>query len=410
MTSCKLYIAWIVATAFFFYQYMVRCLPNILSKEIFDTFQITAEEFGSLGSIYLMTYGVLQLPIGLLLDRVNIRKISLAAILLSIAGSLIFATSKEFYIMQLSRFIIAIGSAFALGITLKIITSNFDGIKRSLLSGITLTVGVLGPILGAAIIKYVLQLHDWRIAVIIISLSGFILFILSFAFIKNTNDVTNDSLFKGVFSQVKHCFSLPILVYAIIAGGIYAPVCVFGDLWGVRFLTTKFSIAETDAINISSSLYIGLAIGSLILPYLSEKLNRLNSTIIFSLVINAILFSVMIFSHDLTMDKLYFLVMLIGFFCGVEMICFNAAWKIVPRNCTGLTVGVINSLSLIFNAIFQHIVGILIDLMWDGQVSTSGMRIYTEDNYIIGISSIPVLLLFCFILSLILLRRSKDIN
>lgn len=312
--------------------------------------------------------------------------------------------------MQLSRFIIAIGSAFALGITLKIITSNFDGIKRSLLSGITLTVGVLGPILGAAIIKYVLQLHDWRIAVIIISLSGFILFILSFAFIKNTNDVTNDSLFKGVFSQVKHCFSLPILVYAIIAGGIYAPVCVFGDLWGVRFLTTKFSIAETDAINISSSLYIGLAIGSLILPYLSEKLNRLNSTIIFSLVINAILFSVMIFSHDLTMDKLYFLVMLIGFFCGVEMICFNAAWKIVPRNCTGLTVGVINSLSLIFNAIFQHIVGILIDLMWDGQVSTSGMRIYTEDNYIIGISSIPVLLLFCFILSLILLRRSKDIN
>jgi MFS family permease len=403
----SVYIAWVVSTAFFFYQYMLRGLPNIISKEIFDTFKVTAEEFSSLGSIYLITYGLLQIPIGFLLDRVDLRKISLWAILLSIVGALIFGISNDFYVMQISRFILAIGSAAALGITLKIISSNFQDITRSFLSGFTLTIGVLGPILGGEIVTFVLKFNDWRVAVIILGLGGFILFLLSFFFIKNVNHEKNNSGFKNIISQVKYGFSRQILLYAVIAAGIYAPVCVFGDLWGVRFLSAKFNISEGDAINICLSLYGGLAIGSLILPFLSEKLNSLNSVIIVSLLINAGLFSTLIFSEAFSIENLYILVMAIGFFCGSEMICFNAAWKIVPRDCTALTVGVINSLSLIFNGIFQHLVGILMDMMWDGKINTNGTRIYSEDNYIIGISSIPVVLLICFVIGLVLLRKSK---
>ena len=196
----------------------------------------------------------------------------------------------------------------------------------------------------------------------------------------------------------------------IIAGGIYAPACIFGDLWGVRFLSVKFNISESDAINIGLSLYWGLAIGSLILPYLSERLNRLNAVIILSLVINAVLFCIMLFSDSLSLDTLYILVMSIGFFCGSEMICFNAAWRIVPKNCTALTVGVINSLSLIFNAILLHGVGILIEMMWNGEMSDVGVRIYSENNYIIGISSIPLTLCLCFVIALICLRQSQKIT
>ena len=407
MSYNRVYIAWIISTAFFFYQYMLRGLPNILSKEIFDTFKITAEEFGSLGSIYLLTYGILQIPIGFLLDRVNLQKIALTAILLSIGGTIIFAISKDFYLMQISRFILALGSATALGITLKIISSNFEGVTRSFFSGVTLTIGVLGPILGGKIVEIVLNFHSWRTAIIILSLCGFILFILSFFFLKNTShDVTTNG-FKSIISQLKHVFSREIILYSVIAGGIYAPVCVFGDLWGVRFLITKFSISQLEAIDICLSLYIGLAIGSLILPYLSEKINNLNSVIILSLLINAGLFSIMIFSENISINNLYFLVASIGFFCGSEMICFNAAWRIVPKDCTALTVGVINSLSLIFNALFQHLVGVLIDMMWDGKMTGDGIRIYSEDSYIIGISSIPLVLFLSFTMALMLLRKSK---
>lgn len=410
MASGKFYMAWIICTAFFFYQYMLRVLPSIISQEIFDVFKITAEEFSSLGSIYLMTYGLLQIPIGFLLDRVNLKKIILGAILFSIAGALLFSISKDFYMMQISRFVLAIGSATALGITLKVISSNVQGITRSLLSGITLTVGTLGPILGGKIVSLVIQSNDWRVAVIMLGLSGFILFLMSCIFVKNVNHEINTNAFKNIISQVKHGFSTPILIYAIIAGGIFAPACVFGDLWGVRFLSVKFSISESDAINIGLSLYWGLAIGSLILPYISEKFDILNTVIILSLVINAMLFSIMLFSDALSLDNLYFLVMSIGFFCGSEMICFNAAWRIVPQNCTGLTVGVINSISLIFNAILLHGVGVLIDMMWNGDMSDTAIRVYSENNYIIGISLIPLALSICFIIGLIFLQKLPNRN
>lgn len=399
-------MAWLISTAFFFYQYMLRVMPNIMSKEIFETFKITAEEFSTLGSIGMMTYGILQIPIGLLLDRSSLKKISLCAILLSISGAILFGFSNEFYIMQISRFLLAVGSSAALGITLKIISSNFDGVTRSFFSGLTLTVGVFGPIIGTNIVSFILQWHDWRIAVIIIGLSGFILFLLSFIFIKNFNNEESESEIINLFQQIRQVFKTQILLYAVIAGGIYAPVCVFGDLWGVRFLNAKFGLSEADAINISlSALYIGLAVGSLVLPYISEMIGRLNLVIVTSLLINGILFCTMIFIEDISIDDLYLLVGAIGFFCGSEMICFTAAWNLVPRNCTALTVGVINSLSLIFNAIFQQAVGVLMDMMWDGKLNESGTRIYSEDTYVIGISSIPIVLFLCFTFSLLLIRK-----
>lgn len=408
-TSSKIYIAWFITTMFFFYQYMVRVFPNIISNDIFETFKITAEEFGTLGSIYSLTYGLVQIPIGFLLDRVKIKKISLGAILLCISGVIMFGMSQNFYMMQIGRIITAAGSGAALGITLKIISANFSGVNRGILSGLTLTIGVIGPILGGKIVEFILKSHDWRIAVTIIGMSGFILFFLTLLMVKNMK-YSYPIGFKETFSGIRQVFSLPVLLYSIIAGGIYAPVCVFADLWGSRFLTSKFGIIETESVNISLSLYVGVAVGSLFLPFFAERIRRLNLVIVVTLLINSVLFCIMIFSDNIEINHLYILVSLIGFFCGAEMICFNAAWYIVPESATGLTVGVINSFSIIFNAAFQHIVGMLMDMMWDGKVDDSGIRVYSQDHFILAISSVPIVLMSCFLISLLLMKRIKRVS
>lgn len=398
------YVAWFVCTAFFFYQYMIRVFPNIISREIFNTFKVTAEEFSTLGLIYSLTYGIVQIPIGLLLDRSNMKRILLIAILFCIVGAMMFGIANDFHMMQISRFIIALGSGAALGITLKLISSNFIGITRSVLSGLTLTIGVIGPILGGKIIELILISHEWNVAVMIIGMSGFILFTMTIFFVKNVKLEIERS--PSIFTQIRHVLSIPVLLYAIIAGGIYAPVCVFADMWGTRFLSAKFGVSETNGINISLSLYIGLAIGSLILPYFSEKIRRLNAVIILSLLFNAILFCILIFTDNISSEGLYSLVIGIGFLCGSEMICFNAAWQIVPPHSSALTVGIINSLSIVFNAFLQYAVGILMDMMWSGEIS-NGLRIYSKDDYIIGISLIPFTLMICFILSLYLVKKVR---
>jgi MFS family permease len=393
------YLAWFITSLFFFFQFMIRVLPNIISVDIFANFKIRAEEFSSLGSIYTITYGLVQIPIGFLLDRIDLKKLSLGAIILTLIGSILFALADTFYLLQIARFIIALGSGAALGITLKIISSNFSGISRSFLSGLTITLGVLGPIAGGEIITFLLSYHDWRFAILLLSGLGFLLFIIHFFFLpKNITHKTDT--FKSNFLQISKVFTKPILVYAFIAAGLFVAPCVFADLWGAKFLMVRFNLPEVSAVSISLATYWGLALGSIILPYLAAVIKKSNLVIIISLFIILLGFLILLSYKNLSELELFWLIALIGFFCGAEMICFNAAWHLVPVNAAGLTVGVINSISLILNAFFQQIIGFILDKIWNGTLIDE-VRVYSEDNYLIALSFVPLIiflsLLFAFL-------------
>jgi MFS family permease len=401
------YLAWFIGALFFFFQFMARVLPNILSEEIFTTFKITADEFSSLGGIYTVTYGLVQIPIGFLLDKIKLRKIAMASISLVLVGLLIFTYADQFFLMQISRFIIALGSGAALGLTLKIVAANFVGISRSFLSGLTISLGVLGPIVGGAIMERLLLSHDWRFAVLSLTVLGCILLISSFFLLKNKASKTNS--LKESFMQFGQVLTKPILVYSLLAAALFAIPAVFADLWGSKFLITRFKLNDSTAVSISLSVYWGLALGSLVLPYLAALLDRAKLVICISLFINLIAFSIILIYQDLSEDLLLLLALIMGFFCGAEMICFNAAWHLVPPTATALTVGIINSISLILNGLLQQLVGFIMDRIWDGTL-VNGVRFYSEDNYLVALSSVPLMMIFSLIITFLHFRpRPTDL-
>ena len=401
------YLAWFIGALFFFFQFMIRVIPNIISAEIFQTFKIKADEFSSLGAIYTVTYGLVQLPIGFLLDKIKLRKIAVTSISLVLGGLLLFTFADQFFIMQISRFIIALGSGAALGITLKIVATNFVGISRSFLSGFTISLGVLGPIVAGEIMGKLLLNHDWRFSVLSLSVVGFILLIASVFLVKNK--ASQATSFKTNFMQLGKVLTKPILVYALLAAGLFAIPAVFADLWGSKFLITRFKFNEETARSISLAIYLGLALGSIILPYLAALIQRSNLIIFISLLVNLIGFIIILTGKNLSKEELFLLAIIIGFFCGAEMICFNAAWHLVPATATGLTVGVINSISLILNAFLQQLIGFIMDRIWDGNL-IDGMRVYSEDNYLVALSSLPIMIILSLIIGFLQFHpKTKEI-
>ncbi len=410
------YLAWFVATMFFLYQYMIRVFPNVMAKEIFSSFAITAEQFSSLGSIYSLTYGIVQLPVGVLLDRLNTKKIMSYSVLMCAVGTMMFAWAKDFYLMQIARFLIAIGSGAALGITMKIISHSLVGTKRAFFSGLTLTIGVMGPYVGAQITEFFIVLYDWRTASTVIGMSAFLIFIVGLFTVDDlsSTDVDHANSFlhraKGAILQFKHVLNEPILIYALLTGIIYTPVCVFADLWGSVFLESKFDMTREVAVNTSLGLYIGLAVGSLILPWFSAKIGKFNIVITYSVICCAIAFCILLYSPDLNHELVYWIIFSIGFFCGAEMICFNAAWHIAPPSATALAFGLINSLSILFNSAFQQIVGILLDMMWNGKYDELGIRLYSKSDHIVAMSSIPMSLFFGAAIMILFMVRGRKIH
>lgn len=410
----NLYIAWLIACLFYFYQYMLRVAPNIMAQELRDTFLVKAETFSTLGSLYLLAYSLLQIPIGVMTDRVGVRKVIIASIIICICGSTIFACTTNFTLLQLSRFMIGIGSAPAFMCSLKIIADSFPAGKRGVLVGATLTFGTIGALVSGHILILLVRQCGWRIAAGISSIVGFTVLLLALFTIKNSairvNQMSHSILYnttKAIKEGLSAVFgNRKIIIYSLLAIGLYTPLSALADLWGSSFLKMKFNLEYSQAADASLMLYLGLGLGSMILPWLSEKYKMMNEFIIVCGVIILALTTLMIYGPTLQYSLVITLMITIGFFCGSEMICFTAALQYSNKN-SGSIIGIVNTFNMLGNAILQQIIGILLDSNWDGVLNTNGGRIYTLNTFIIAMSSLVVIVLICCVMSVKLFPFKK---
>src|SRR5262245_58717761 len=95
--------AWASVALFYFYQYILRVIPGVLVTNLRETFHLTAEQFATLGAFYLYAYSLCQIPIGVVVDYVGVRKTVLTSIILCILGTLLLAFAKTLPALQLSR-------------------------------------------------------------------------------------------------------------------------------------------------------------------------------------------------------------------------------------------------------------------------------------------------------------------
>ncbi|MDZ5762313.1 MFS transporter N-terminal domain protein [Candidatus Cyrtobacter comes] len=397
-------IAWLAITVFYFYQYIVRAAPSSMFGDITEQFGINADKFATLGSLYLIGYAIMQIPVGIMMDKFGVRKVVLISILICVVGTFISAISDSFVIIQIARFIEGVGSACALTSGLKVISDNFQEGKRAIFFGSTVSIGVLGAVISSNIIALVIDKYHPKDVWYTLTVVGVVIFIVSFILIKPNEKQSVSIEAKDVF---KLCISRKILIPSIIAIGLYVPVAVLGDLWGIHFLQTKFNVTKSIAARINALLYIGMIFGSAVVPYIFERLGRIAFGIRISILIITILFGVLIYTNLIYPSVLlYIIIILLGFFCGGEMLCFTFALSSSNVRTSGVISGVVNTLNMAGSGILQQIIGITLDFVWAGSLNLHGNRSYSEGNFVFALTSMILVMVICLIFSLFM----KDAN
>jgi sugar phosphate permease len=192
------------------------------------------------------------------------------------------------------------------------------------------------------------------------------------------------------------------MLYAILAVGLYAPLSALADLWGTAFLKQKFGLSQADAAHTSLMMYLGLAVGSLVLPWLCEKYNILNRAIFICGIMILLIFSYILYGPLLHANVVSFLLVALGFFCGAEMMCFTGALQFAGKDNSGEIVGVVNTLNMLGGAILQQLIGMGLDYQWDHNYDSYGMRNYTTLQFTNALSILTGVILFCCIISFML--------
>lgn len=146
----------------YYLSYLYRTITALISGDLVRDLGLSPADLGLLASMYFLAFGLVQLPLGVWLDRYGPRRVQ--AILLSIAasGALLFALADSFMLLLVARVLIGLGVAGALMAGLKAIILWFPPERIALANGWFVMIGALGAVSATQPAEILLAPLGWR--------------------------------------------------------------------------------------------------------------------------------------------------------------------------------------------------------------------------------------------------------
>ena len=393
------WIIWGIAALFYLYEMILRVSPSVMTEDLMSYYDVTSTMLGVLVSFYYYAYTLLQIPCGLILDKLGPRNLIALSAIFCAVGSFLFSISNQIYIAEIGRFFVGAGSACAFISCLQIASSLFSAKYFVILAGLTNMMGTLGGLFGGLPVAKAVNSFGWINTTFFLATLGVI--IAFFAFILIPKRITNykKSEYKSITSSLKRILTnKQVILSGLIAGFMYLPISAFSELWAVPFFMAKYDVNNETASIASATLFTGVAIGSVLLAVISRRINSYMKTIRFSILGVAALFIPLIYvTYSIYLS--FTIVFFIGILTGAQVINFTCAKNNESKEISGTTIAFTNGIVMLIGSVFQPVLGVLLDVFWNGGLSESGIRIYETSCYQKAILTLPICLIVSYILS-----------
>ena len=151
-------------------------------------FGITDVTFGYLSAAYFWTYGLCQLPVGVVLDRFGVRRVGRISTFLWSVASLLAAVSPSLGSFFAARLLLGIGEAPTFPANAKAVGKWFPPQERSFATSIFDSSAKLASAIGVPVIGVLLLRFGWRWSFAVTGVVSFLYFLLFFAVYRDPED------------------------------------------------------------------------------------------------------------------------------------------------------------------------------------------------------------------------------
>ncbi len=401
------YFIFVLATAFYLYEFILQVAPSVMAAPIMKTFGVSGTGFGMISAFYFYAYAPMQLPAGLLFDRYGPRKLMTAAILLCASGSVFFALTTSIYAAAAGRFMIGFGSAFSFIGALVLLSRWFPANHFAILAGIAQFMSSIGAMFGERPLAMLIHAVGWRDASFILGGVGFCLAILFWLFIRDYPHQPTQSMpkqrFRDEWKRLKAvCGRKYTWITGTYACTIWTPIAVFAGLWGIPYLEVKYGINLLTASVMCSMIWLAIGIGSPTFGWLSDKFKSRRLILGTSAVLGLCATSLVVYVPGISMSWMYLVLFCFGLGASGQTVSFAVVKDNNDPSLVGTACG-FNNLSVVIGAaFFQPMVGVVLHHIGDVSVidgvSVYGLQGYQKALLIMPLSYLINLLLVIFIL------------
>ncbi len=413
----KAWLFWGLAALFYFYQFVLRVSPGVMSQELMRDFAVQGCALGILGAFYYNAYAAMQIPLGILLDHFGPKKLMAVSCLVAAAGTYLFSTAESLHVASVGRLMMGAGASCGFIGTLKLATLWFPPEKVGTVIGFTMILGTMGATSAGAPLGHAVDYFGWRDSLMGISAIGLGLAALIYLLMKEPNRKYTHKMAQ-ISDKPEPTTKMGILDgLAIVATSkqtwliglfgclMYVPLAALADLWGSPYLSERYDISSKHASAITSFIYIGVAVGAPAAMWFSDYLKSRKKVMYLSAVLYFIAFSAMIFIPQIPLTAMSFFMFLAGFLFSGQNLVFAMSTERMPTKISGIVAAFTNMIVMLSGVVFEPLIGWLLDYHWAGNLKESGAPWFTIDDFTFALSAVPLALFFA-ILALFFIKET----
>ncbi len=377
--------------------FLFRVVNGMVGGILSTEFLLTKSDLGLMTASYFLTFTLMQIPMGVMLDRIGARKTEGFLLFFAVLGALIFSQATESWHLILGRGLIGFGVCASLMAAFKAYSECFAREKLPMMNNMQMMAGGAGALIGSGPVEILLNYTDWRGVFIILAVATFIIALMilfmppKFEKPKASND--NQEEFWASFKQYKIIFAdkrFWILTPPTVISQASQVAVIF--LWGALYLKSVAGFSLHDVGNIMSLAAVCMVLGYVIFGFGSQILPKMGICSTEGLILAGqyiIIFGFAIIVFLPPQFSFWGMFLVVGCM-GSGILTYGLLSQVFDIRITGRVNSALNLLAFVMAFIFQWLIGVVIDMVMDwGWI--------LEDAYKLGFA-IPMVLLIITII------------
>ena len=378
-SSVLAWVIWTLAALFVVFNYVQQVVPNIIAVDLSRALNATGSTLGNIAAAYFYAYAVLQIPVGLIVDKFGTRRPLVLAILVAGLGTFAFAWAHTAGNAELARLIMGAGSAFSFIGCLKLVEEYFPPSKFSTLAGMTNTAGMLGAASGAPVAVLVSG-FGWRQTLAWMGAAELVLAVLVLSIVRDRAEEPVERGTSAPSAGMSGLLRNPyIWINAIYATGISLVFVAFGGLWGASYIQKAYGLSSVAAAGIGSLLFLGGIAGSLFFGWISDFLGKRKLPMVLAGIGALVTMGCLVYVPGLPLIGFKAGLFLVGFFSSANIISYAVARDLSPE-LAGFSIGFLSTCYYAGSAASQPLVGMLLERASRGR-GVAGIAALTAGDY-----------------------------
>ncbi|WP_431113006.1 MFS transporter [Variovorax paradoxus] len=247
---------------------LLRTMPAIAADVISTDIQTTTAYLGVLSGAYHLFFALGQIPVGIMLDRLGVKPVSLLLFVVAGLGSVASALAGGPLSFFFAQALLGIGCCGMLLCPFALAAKTLPPARFSMWSGLIVSIGNCGMLLSATPMAWLIERHGWRAgfwlsAALAVGLGAVV------ALVVRRSDMTappspSPALRSEFFEVLAMTASISLRGPVLLAFTSLAAVLAVRGVWGGPWFMEVRELSRIDAGNALIPLTLAMAVGPVV--------------------------------------------------------------------------------------------------------------------------------------------------